>query len=75
MVKGGRFFRLSLPSPSVRRGSAGAWGCYASPAIRHGRGRGDEKRGADNFVRTPLAYPVFPFALNKTAGYFVEFIL
>ena len=53
MVEGGRFFSPPPPVPLLPEEERRGMGMLRIPAIRHGRGRGDEKRGADE-VSAPL---------------------
>lgn len=75
-VEGGRFFRLPLPSPSIRRGRRRGMGTFHVTRVRHGRGR--RQRGKAKQGRGQKSAPLLPFSnppalqLNKTALYFVE---
>lgn len=78
-VEGGRFFRLPLPSPSIRRGRRRGMGTFHVTRVRHGRGQ--RQRGKAKQGRGQKSAPLLPFSnppalqLNKTALYFVEFLL
>lgn len=75
-VEGGRFFRLPLPSPSIRRGRRRGMGTFHVPRTRHGRGRRQRykaKQGRGQKSAPLLAFSNPPaLQLNKTALYFVE---